>query len=55
MKTRAFDCFRQAQDDLLWTYDTLKAGRFAQACFAEYIITSLLEEFPVDKRERDSR
>jgi len=30
---RAKDWFRQAENDLLWAYDTLKAGRFAQACF----------------------
>ena len=31
---RGFDWFRQSRDDLLWAKDTLKAGRFAQACFA---------------------
>jgi len=30
---RALDWLRQAEDDLLWANDTLKAKRFAQACF----------------------
>jgi len=30
---RAKDWFSQAQNDLLWAEDTLKAGRYAQACF----------------------
>jgi HEPN domain-containing protein len=34
MADRADDWLRQAQDDLLWAEDTLKAGRWAQACFA---------------------
>ena len=34
MKNRAMDWLRQAEDDLLWTRDTLKAGRYAQTCFA---------------------
>ncbi len=32
-KNRAFDWFRQAQNDLLWAKDTLDARRYAQACF----------------------
>lgn len=32
--SRAFDWFRQARDDLEWARDTLRAGRYAQACFA---------------------
>lgn len=31
--SRAKDWFRQAENDLLWAYDTLAAGRYAQACF----------------------
>ena len=31
---RCFDWFRQSRGDLLWAEDTLKSGRFAQACFA---------------------
>ena len=34
MADRAIDWFRQAKNDLLWTHDTIKAGRFSQACFA---------------------
>lgn len=30
---RAKDWFSQAENDLLWAEDTLKAKRFAQACF----------------------
>lgn len=30
---RAKDWYRQAENDLLWAYDTLNAGRFSQACF----------------------
>lgn len=30
---RGFDWFRQARDDLLWAEDTLRTGRFSQACF----------------------
>ncbi len=30
---RAKDWFRQAENDLLWAYDTLNAKRFSQACF----------------------
>jgi HEPN domain-containing protein len=33
MANRARDWLRQAEDDLLWTKDTLDAGRFAQCCF----------------------
>lgn len=33
-QNRGFDWFRQAREDLLWAQDTLKAGRYAQACFA---------------------
>lgn len=34
MKDRSSDWLRQAENDLLWTQDTIKAGRYAQACFA---------------------
>ena len=34
MADRAIDWFRQAKNDLLWTHDTIEAGRFSQACFA---------------------
>jgi len=30
---RALDWLHQVEDDLLWANDTLKAKRFAQACF----------------------
>jgi HEPN domain-containing protein len=33
-QNRGYDWFRQSREDLLWTQDTLKAGRYAQACFA---------------------
>ncbi len=33
MKSRAHDWLRQAENDYLWAEDTLKAGRYAQACF----------------------
>ncbi len=32
-KNRAWDWFRQAQDDLCWAKDSLKAGHYAQTCF----------------------
>ncbi len=32
-KERAFDWFRQAENDLEWGTDTLKAGKYSQACF----------------------
>lgn len=32
-KGRAFDWFRQAENDLEWGTDTLKAGKYSQACF----------------------
>ena len=34
MNPRAIDWLRQAENDLLWAHDTLKAERFAQTCFA---------------------
>ncbi len=34
MSDRADDWLRQAENDLLWAEDTLRAGRYAQACFA---------------------
>jgi HEPN domain-containing protein len=34
MANRAFDWLRQAQNDLLWTRDTIRAERYSQACFA---------------------
>ncbi len=34
MNPRAWDWLRQAEDDLLWARDTLKAGRYSQTCFA---------------------
>lgn len=33
-QNRGFDWFRQAREDLLWTEDTVRAKRYAQACFA---------------------
>lgn len=33
MIDRSSDWLRQAKDDLEWTRDTLKAGRWAQCCF----------------------
>jgi hypothetical protein len=33
MANRANDWFRQAEDDLHWAEDTLKAGRYAQVCY----------------------
>ena len=34
MRNRARDWQRQAENDLLWTRDTVKAKRYAQACFS---------------------
>ena len=34
MSDRSADWLRQAKDDLEWTRDTLRAGRWAQCCFA---------------------
>ena len=48
-RNRGPDWFRQARDDLLWAEDTLRAGRYAQACFvaqqvAEKAIASRMVE-----------
>ncbi len=33
MQNRAKDWLKQAENDLSWAHDTLKAGKYAQACF----------------------
>jgi HEPN domain-containing protein len=33
LKNRAYDWFKQAQNDFLWAKDTLAAEKFAQTCF----------------------
>lgn len=46
MANRANDWFKQAQNDLLWAEDTLKAGLFAQVCFiAQQIAEKCLKAY----------
>lgn len=33
MKNRAYDWYKQAQNDFLWAQDTLAGEKYAQACF----------------------
>jgi hypothetical protein len=59
MADRSFDRNGQAQNDLLWTRDTIKAGRYSQAQeaagFAEFIIRTVGLEFPEYSHETDTR
>ncbi len=46
MANRAYDWFKQAQNDLLWAEDTLKTQRWAQVCFiAQQIAEKCLKAY----------